>query len=242
MKIVAILALAIVALLPGAARAQAASAPAIPYCLPKTPLLNGTGTDFTLFETATVSGRLGWCPSSSGWNIVVHQWNLKKTQAPGFDTFVGDAIARVLRASDPVAQVKIEWATYGQPLTNDADRWEYASWRFQACQWLTSTQPGVSPRPAMPIALPADVKNPDGTPWLPPVGYCDPWNPGPPPSTWKATGGTIFKFASGRLTVPTVRKATAGAACDGVTKATVGSTAYQSLVGGPSDEVTGCAK
>jgi len=64
----------------------------------------------------------------------------------------------------------------------------------------------------------------------------------PPVGTWKATGGTIFLYANGKLTGVTARKAPVGAACDGVTKATVGPTVYQSLAGGPATEVTGCTK
>lgn len=86
------------------------------------------------------------------------------------------------------------------------------------------------------------------------LDMCDVWNPiaaplnmvrpSPLPAqpTWTATGSTIFKFTAGRISAATSRKATRGAACDGVTKATVGLTVYQSLVGGPADEVTGCAR
>lgn len=69
-----------------------------------------------------------------------------------------------------------------------------------------------------------------------------PLDPAPPAAEWKARGGTIFKVAGGKITQATARRATNGAACDGITKATVGLTVFQSLVGGPADEVTGCSK
>jgi hypothetical protein len=69
-----------------------------------------------------------------------------------------------------------------------------------------------------------------------------PLDPTPPAAEWKAAGGAIFKFAGGKITQATARRATKGAACDGITKVTVGLTVFQSLVGGPADEVTGCSK
>lgn len=223
-----------------------AQTPPVPekYCLPKVgTVINGTGTAYGTFETLDVAGRVGWCPSNSGgWYIVIHQWNLQKTKAP-LDGMVGDAIDRVLHSSDPVAQALVEWSTYRQPLVTDLDKWNYRTWRYQACQWLTSTQPGVTPRPPMPVAL--DAKNPDGSAWVPPMDYCEAWNPGAKPSPdagWKATGSYIFLWSGTRLTNVTTRKATPGAPCDGMTKITVGTTVYQSLVGGPAGEVTGCAK
>ena len=87
------------------------------------------------------------------------------------------------------------------------------------------------------------------------LDMCDVWHPlvdrlnaiYPPPlplpqQGWKANGTTIFKYASGRLTVPTSRKATLGAACDGVTVVTAGAYTYQGLVGGPLDEKTACTR
>ena len=237
--------------LAGNAHAQAASAPPPePYCLPGTALLKGTGTDFALFETADVSGRVGWCKSNNGgWRIVIHQWNLRKAAPIPFDVYVGDAITRVLRSSDPIAQAKIEWATYGVPLETDLDRWLYRDWRYQACQWLTSTTPGaMNPRPPLPIAWPnSPPLNADGTPWLPPPGYCDPWTPGakpvPAPSTWKAVGGAIYRHAAGKLLgVVSGKTAAKDAPCTGITVSQAGTFIYQQLVGGPADEATRCIK
>lgn len=84
---------------------------------------------------------------------------------------------------------------------------------------------------------------------------CNVWNPlaarlnaiYPPPlplpqQGWKANGTTIFKYASGRLTGATTRKATVGAACDGITVVTAGAYTYQGLIGGPADEKTACTR
>lgn len=65
-----------------------------------------------------------------------------------------------------------------------------------------------------------------------------PLDPAAPP--WKATGGSIFTFSSGRLIGVTSRKATAGAACNCTTKATVGANTYCPLAAGPATEATAC--
>jgi len=83
------------------------------------------------------------------------------------------------------------------------------------------------------------------TPAVPPTYPAnDPCLPSPPvpQQGWTATGGTIFKFSGGRLTAPTVRKATKGAQCDGSTVVTAGAFVYQGLVGGAADEKTACEK
>lgn len=150
-----------------------------PACLPNNALLKGTGSDYGLFETQEVSGRVGWCPSvPAGWHMGVHQWTLKKTPAAvGFSLTA--AIDRVRAASSPLAQVQAEVSAIGQPITTDLDRWLFRDWAHQACQWLTSTQPGVTPRAPMPIAIP----NPDGgIPALLTMTYCDYLDPGPRPA------------------------------------------------------------
>jgi hypothetical protein len=63
-----------------------------------------------------------------------------------------------------------------------------------------------------------------------------------PQQGWTAAGTTIFKYANGRLTSATTRKAMKGAACDGATVVTAGASVYQGLVGGPADEKTACVK
>jgi hypothetical protein len=89
------------------------------------------------------------------------------------------------------------------------------------------------------------------------LDMCDIWNPiaanlnaiypaplplPPPPGTWKAVGTTIFKYASGRLTGYTSRKATKDAPCDGITVVTAGASVYQGLIGGAVDEKTACVR
>lgn len=67
--------------------------------------------------------------------------------------------------------------------------------------------------------------------------------PPQPVETWRATGGTIFLYSGGRLTGATVRKATAGAACDPApVRVVIGSTTYMQLAGGSAAERTACTK
>lgn len=219
-----------------------------PPCLPANAIVKGTGTDYKTFETINVKGEVGWCPSSSGgWRIAIHQWCLKTVCSNGTPISSGAimaAIDRVMRAADPASQAAAEWAAVSITPRTDLELWQFKDWRYQACQWLSSTQPGVTPRPAMPIPLP-NVFNPDGTQWMPPLTYCDVWDPGPkptPPTGWVAMGTTIFKFANGRLTSATTQKATKGAPCDGITVVTAGAYTYQGLVGGAADEKTACVK
>jgi hypothetical protein len=212
-----------------AASAPTASAP-VPDCLPKNSVFNGTGTDYGEFETDTVAGRMGWCPEiDNTWGLYVHQWCLKTVcgKAPLTTTAVLlGAIDRIRAATDPIAQIKLEWKTSGIPLATPLEVWQYNDWRYQACQWLTATQPGVTPRPStMPIAIPKKLPT-DIDPLLPPMSYCEPWNPGvkpsptpPPPIVYVVTGaiGTqrdYYNVVNGiRQTAP-VGKVAAGAVCD----------------------------
>lgn len=90
------------------------------------------------------------------------------------------------------------------------------------------------------------------------LDMCDIWNPlaarlnaiyppplplPPPPGSWKAVGGTIFKHANGKLLAPVSGKTAAkDAPCTGATVATAGTFVYQPLVGAPADEATRCIK
>jgi len=62
----------------------------------------------------------------------------------------------------------------------------------------------------------------------------------PTVEVWKATGGTIFTFAAGKLTGVTSRKATAGAACNCAARYATASTTYCPLASGPPTEATAC--
>ena len=205
----------------------AASAPLKPYCLPSD-TKGGLGSDHQTFETADVSGEVGWCPSSDGgWHITVHQYCLKticgKPPLSAAAVITG-AITRVLHAANPASQAQAEWATAGIPLKTDLERWQYQSWLYQACQWLTATQPGVSPRPtALPIALPK--KSPtDVTAPLPPLTYCEVWKPGaapaPPADTWLVTAaGSVvtrpaYPLVAGKRGLISDNTAKTGTVCD----------------------------
>lgn len=110
-----------------------------------------------------------------------------------------------------------------KPAPGSYDEYEFGMLHYQACM-------------AMQASLPAS-----GVTF---TGKCvQPVPPSPPvmASAWIATGGSIFTYSGGRLTSVTTRKATKGAPCDGVTKATIGAT-YQSLVNGSQSEVTACIK
>lgn len=114
------------------------------------------------------------------------------------------------------------------PPVGSVDEYDWRMLRWSACRALA-----VKPYD---VTLDADL----------PVEFCGA-APVPPPigtpqSGWKATGATIFKYANGRLTSPTIRKATKDAACDGVTVVTAGTLIYQGLVGGAADEKTPCVK
>jgi hypothetical protein len=113
------------------------------------------------------------------------------------------------------------------PVEGTIDDYEFKMLRWSACQAL-STKPYDIPV----LDLPTNYCGPQPT--KPPIGT--------PQAGWKAAGTTIFKYANGRLTSATTRKATAGAPCDGVTVVTAGASVYQGLVGGPADEKTACTK
>jgi hypothetical protein len=172
---------AVLLLAPLGALAQTAPPPT---CLPSNAILNGTGTDYKVFETAAVHGEVGWCPSADGttWYIAAHRWCLKtvcdKAPPNAFTLFLG-AIDRIRVAANPITQLQTEWATAAVPLATDLEKWQVRDWRYQACQWLTSTQPGVTPRPPVPIALPK--KLPTDVDAVIPLTYCDSLAPGAKP-------------------------------------------------------------
>lgn len=232
--------------------AQVNLPPTQPPCLPGNMVFKGTGTDYGVFETADMHGEVGWCTSNNGgWRIFFHRWCLKTVcnkAPPDVWTRVVDALGRVKSASNPALQMRAEWDAVGVPFKTPLEWWQFNDWRYQACQWLSSTQPGVTPRPPLPLPWPHSTPlNPNGTIWTPPLDYCNQMNPGPKPPPvspdgWKALGLTIFKYSNGRLTAPTIRNATKDAACDGATVVTAGTLIYQGLVGGVVDEKTPCTK
>lgn len=202
--LIAVLIALLLAVFTTSASGQAASAPTasapVPDCLPKNSVFSGTGTDYGEFETAAVAGRMGWCPEiDNTWGLYVHQWCLKTVcgKAPLTTTAVLlGAIDRIRAAADPIAQVKLEWKTSGIPLATPLEVWQYNDWRYQACQWLTATQPGVTPRPSkMPIAIPKKLPT-DIDPPLPPMNYCETWNPGPAPVTPPPPPGVAYVITS----------------------------------------------
>lgn len=90
------------------------------------------------------------------------------------------------------------------------------------------------------------------------LDMCNVWNPlatrlnaiypeplplPPPPGTWKAVGGAIFRHADGKLLgVVSGKTAAKDAPCTGVTVSVAGTFVYQPLVGGSTGEATRCVK
>ena len=209
--------------IPTPARAQT---PAEPHCLPANGLINGTGTNYEVFETADVSGDVGWCPSlSGGWRIYVHHFCLREVcgkPKPEWAGIIAAATYRITHAVDPVAQLMTEWRNNGIALQTDMQRWQVKNWRHQACMWLTSTQPGVTPRPPLPITISPPPVNADGTPWLPPLDYCALWAPGaqpvviPPQIIYEAASTLVYPLnADGkRITTSLPQRTTIGTLVD----------------------------
>lgn len=215
-------------------------------CLPAQ--LGGTGTRYELFETAAVSGRVGWCPVGDGrWYTWVHQWCRKDlcNKLPAHATVtIAAATDRIANATDKWAQVKEEWKVWAVPLTTDMQRWELRDWRHQACQWLTSTVPGVTPQPPLPIPLPNITPQP-----VLPTTYCEGYAPGPKPEppaeAWRTVGGTIYKLTLGppaRLVSATTRKAPQNLACVDALVIPVGAKTFKRFQGGAQDEAAECIK
>lgn len=209
--------LLLLALLPSLSHAQA-SAPLQPYCIPNNNWLKGAGTDYNVFETAEISGRVGWCPSSEGgWHITVHQWCQKslctKTTMAIMATSLGAAIDRVKAASAPASQIATEWASWGVPLKTDLEKWHFRDWKHQACLWL--------------ISKPFPLQPPGGfaPTWDPTPAYCDSLLPGvkpveQPPVVVYVVTGTVsgqrdyYNVVNGvRQTAP-AGKVNAGTVCD----------------------------
>lgn len=87
------------------------------------------------------------------------------------------------------------------------------------------------------------------------MDMCDVWGPLvvdlnasyppplPPPGTWRAVGGTIFRHSAGKLTgVVAGKSAAKDAPCTGLTVARAGTFVYQELTGGTAGEATRCVQ
>lgn len=253
----ALFALFIVAVLTFASRAYGQTTPPPDWsCIPAQHARAGdvrVGTRYEVFETAVISGRVGWCPTVDGtaWYTWSHQWCRKdlcnKLPASATTTILA-ALDRIANATDRRAQINIEWKTWGVPPKTPLEDWERKSWRQQACQWLTSTQPGVAPRPPLPIPLPK--KLPTDVAFDPPMTFCDFLDPGakpvPPAQLWKSIGGLIYTTSNGtQLTGVTSRKTAAELACnDAIAAIKVGVRTFYPLAtgGGAANERVECAQ
>lgn len=185
-----------------------------------TPAGEATVRWFRYANTSTPAGMWNW-----GYSRRVDLIECRLTTAK-----VLAAAGRVAAAiSDPYAQFKLEIrAAEDACFATAGTQREY---EFHKLLWLGCEELRKNP----PASVPAG--------WVP-ADWCKA-APQPPVvvETWKATGGTIFKYSAGRLTVATVRKATVGASCDLTpTRVVVGSTTYMQLTGGAVDERTACAK
>lgn len=194
---------------------------------------------YQTFETPQAQIRIGWChtddtppPGMWMWRLYVWQACLKakcNTVPAGFSLV--NAIDTVRAAPDPVAAL----ASLGQQLRipvvpGSAEEAHLLTVYSRACKAMTAPPyPGAPPQGWMPG-------------WVFAADYC-PNEPALQVETWRATGGTIFRYAAGRLTGVTGRKATAGTLCDGSTvRAVVGPTTYMAIAGGATTEATACLK
>lgn len=173
-------------------------------CLPKSVFPNESGTDYRLIETPYVEGRVGWClvartAAGDQWKQVVYQWQLKRLAVP--PTLKPFAVLDQLRAaSSPMAAASAISAQLSVPLTDPADIVRWRQWRYDACIALITPPYTLTTTPFDPGTFPP--------------GYCG-TRPPDPGQAWKTVGGTIFTYASGRLTgIVSGRRVAAGQACD----------------------------
>jgi len=234
------------ALLCGAAQGQTTPPPPLKRCHPNNFLTPwGTGSDWYYTATDKASGRFVFCQQpDGGWNLITWQFRINGVQPPN-SWNIDEAASRIkpviqaatsgvpALAAAASAAIEAEFTAAGVPLSTPLQKYEFWRLKYKACREMLT-----APFPVLP---------PGGMPAFP-ANWCDGWNPGPNPPTpvpqpgWDADGTTIFKYANGRLTSATTRKATKDAPCDGVTVVTAGIYIYQGLVGGPADEKTACSK
>ena len=204
---------------------------AFAVCFPNSQLLpiNIVGKDLIEGADARYSGtwKAIWCPTgrfnAAGaeiWELYTHAVLDKYRTLDGVTMF--DMGKAILSAPDPVAALDAAIkAREFIPPAGSVDRFNWESLLFAAC----TEGVRLAPFPGQPITR-----------------QCTP----PTPitvETWRASGGTIFTAASGRLTGLTTRKAAVGAKCNNtVSQIVVKGSVYLPLDGGPLTEVTLCAK
>lgn len=204
---------------------------AFAVCFPNSQLLpiNIVGKDLIEGADARYGGtwKAIWCPTgrfnaagAEVWELYTHAVLDKYRTVDGAAVF--DMAKAILAAPDPI--VALDAAIKARefiPPAGSVDRFNWESLLFAAC----TEGVRLAPFPGQPITR-----------------QCTP----PTPitvETWRASGGTIFTAASGRLTGLTTRKAAVGAKCNNtVSQIVVKGSVYLPLDGGPLTEVTLCAK
>lgn len=201
-------------------------------CFPQSPWvpinLSGKG----LMEGA--DARLGgtwsaiWCPTGTFspttgtevWSLYTHAV-LDKYRTVNADALI-DMAQAIIAAPDPLAALNAAIKSRELiPPVGSIDRFNWESLLFAAC----TEGVRLAPFPGQPITRPCTPPTPITV------------------ETWRASGGTIFTAASGRLTGLTTRKAAVGAKCNNtVSQIVVKGSVYLPLDGGPLTEVTLCAK
>lgn len=204
---------------------------AFAVCFPNSQLLpiNIVGKDLIEGADARYGGtwKAIWCPTgrfnaagAEVWELYTHAVLDKYRTVDGAAVF--DMAKAILAAPDPIVALgaAIKSREFIPP-AGSVERFNWESLLFAAC----TEGVRLAPFPGQPITR-----------------QCTP----PTPitvETWRASGGTIFTAASGRLTGLTTRKAAVGAKCNNtVSQIVVKGSVYLPLDGGPLTEVTLCAK
>lgn len=204
-------------------------------CIPKTTLTPAApGTQLRYAKADTGIWVNWWCPvPPTGTQDPAKTWWRQQAWAAltRYENTVANPVELLQQFSTSADPLSVMNATLAAssvvPTTGSLDEYNLKMLHWSACQAL--------------IAAPVDIPNAD--PISP--GYCG-TQPVPPPmntQTWKALGGTIFTYASGKLTGITSKKAAAGApaTCD-VSQAIVNSRVFCQLTGGPTNEVAEVTK
>ncbi len=234
--LVALFAFVALVVLSGQAQAQTPPTWKLIKCLPSDVFPGvGEGTPYIFFETDKVEGRVGWCRTdeaapagSQMWRALPYQWCVKTKCLSNPSNLNPFAVLDQIKASqDKFATAQAIASTLRIPLVaGSEDERQFQIWWSRACKKL-KTAP-------FPVAPPNGFSTTD-----PPTPAQCPTEPAPPVDSWKAIGGSIFTYASGKLTGLTSKKAAAGAlATCAQSQAIVGARIFCQLIGGPTNEVT----
>lgn len=169
------------------------------------------------YATGVTAERTTWCS---------FRWAMLDKYAPSPRTTM-TIVDSIKDASDVPQAIMDALTTYSvRPPAGSQDEYEFRLLLYAACQALRASPPttwiaGQEPKPCVAPTPPAP----------------------PPPGTWRAVGGTIFRHAAGKLTgVVTGKSAAKDAPCTGLTVARAGTFVYQELTGGTAGEATRCVQ